>query len=447
MTNGAVVLGVPVDNVSMDETLLKIEEFLLEGSFHQVATANVDYLVNAVANAKYKEILCKCDLVIADGMPVVLASRLLGSPLRERVSGADLVPRLAGLSRQRGYGIFLLGASPGVSELAARRMEDMGARIVGRLSPPIRPLAEFDNDAILAEIEKASPHILLVAFGSPKQELWIDQNRDRLRVPVCIGVGGSLDFLAGVIPRAPGWIQRVGLEWAYRIWAEPRRLAGRYAKDALWMARYFSVQLALSLASRRRGHALQIGVDSIGSVNILSATGMMTGSRLAQFERTAFTLADRGGALVVELTGVSHLGADGTHTLTGLLRVATSRGCRLWLAGMPPALRERSRRRAATGCLPPFLRFSTPCVRRREDACNSRLNWAMAGPRAASAEKSREAREARWRESVVRCWKRTNCLSSIPAVCRSSMPVYLLSRLAPPAGWFWAIVRGCRCRR
>lgn len=335
MTNGAVVLGVPLDNVSMEETLLRIGEFIREGSFHQIATANVDYLVTAVGNPEFKEILCRCDLVVADGMAVVLASRLLGSPLQERVAGADLVPRLAGLSSEHGYGIFLLGASPQVSEVAARHLEERGARIVGRLSPPVRPLEEFDHEAILAEIEKANPDILLVAFGSPKQEIWIHQHRDRLKVPVCIGIGGSLDFLAGAVPRAPAWMQHGGLEWAYRLGAEPRRLARRYLKDAMWMARYFSVQLALSIASRRKGNALQIDLASIGSVNILSATGMMTGSRLAQFERAAFSVAERGGALIVELKGVSHLGADGIHSLTGLLRVASGCGCQLWLAGMP----------------------------------------------------------------------------------------------------------------
>src|SRR5579862_8135391 len=269
MTNGLAILGVPVDNVSMEETVGKIEEFIRDGSFHQIATANVDYLVNAVNNPLYKEILCRCDLVVADGMPVVFASRLLGSPLTERVAGADLVPRLGHLSAQKRYGIFLLGAAPEVCRVAAARLEEMGAQIVGRLSPPACPLDEFDNDEILAEIERANPDILLVAFGSPKQEMWIHQNRDRLKVPVCIGIGGSLDMLVGAVSRAPLWMQQASLEWVYRLCVEPRRLARRYLKDALGMVRYFSVQLAISAATRRSGSALQIGIESIGSVSIL----------------------------------------------------------------------------------------------------------------------------------------------------------------------------------
>jgi len=335
MTKGVVVIGVPIDNVSMDETLRRIEDFIVEGSFHQIATANVDFLVNAVRNREYKEILCQCDLVLADGMPIVWASHLLGAPLAERVTGADLVPRLAQLSKRRGYSIFLLGATPEVCEVAAGRLEEMGARIAGKLTPPLCGLDKFDNDHILAEIEKANPDILLVALGSPKQERWIHQHRERLKVPVCIGVGGSLDFLAGATPRAPGWMQRAGLEWLCRLWAEPRRLAPRYLKDALGMARYFSVQLAFNLGARRSGGALRIGVESIGSVDILSASGMMTGSRLAQLELAASSRASKGGALVVELADVSYLGADGIRALAGLRRLASSRGCQFWLAGIP----------------------------------------------------------------------------------------------------------------
>src|SRR5450432_1697250 len=131
MTNGLTILGVPIDNVTMEETLGKIDEFIAEGSFHQLATANVDFLVNAVNDPQYREILCRCDLVVADGMPVVLASRMLGTPLKERVTGSDLVPLLA----KKGYKIFLLGSKPEDSRIAAQRLEELGGKVVGRLSP------------------------------------------------------------------------------------------------------------------------------------------------------------------------------------------------------------------------------------------------------------------------------------------------------------------------
>lgn len=334
MTRGVVVLGVPIDNVSMEETLRRIEDFVLDGSFHQIATANVDFLVNAVHDQKYKEILSNCDLVLADGMPVVWASELLGSPLTERVAGADLVPRLARLSNEKDYGIFLLGATPGVCEAAAARLKEMGARIAGTLAPPPCALDKFDNDSILAEIERANPDILLVALGSPKQEKWIYQNRHQLQVPVAIGIGGSLDFLAGAIPRAPAWMQRAGLEWLYRLSVEPRRLAPRYLKDAFGMARYFSVQLAINLATRRSGRGLKIAIESHGSVDVLRASGMMTGCRLDELGLAASSLLSKSGALIVDLAAVSYLGADGIRVLAGLQRRASGCGCQLWLTGI-----------------------------------------------------------------------------------------------------------------
>jgi N-acetylglucosaminyldiphosphoundecaprenol N-acetyl-beta-D-mannosaminyltransferase len=338
MTNGVAILGVPIDSVRMEQALQRIEEFILERSFHQIATANVDFLVSAIANPEYREILRRCDLVVADGMPLILASRLLGSALLERVTGSDLVPRLAALSHRKGYGIFLLGAQREVSAAATRHLEEMGARIVGRLSPPVRPLDAIDDEEILDAIEKANPDILLVAFGSPKQEIWIDRNRPRLKVPVCVGIGGALDFVSGNIGRAPVWMQRACLEWCYRLWQEPRRLAPRYFKDALFLARYFSVQLAVSVAKPRGRQTLRIGVDSIGPVTILSASGMMTGSRLAELEHAALMVAEKSEALVVGLADVSYLGADGICTLARLHRVAKQRHDRFWLAGPRPAL-------------------------------------------------------------------------------------------------------------
>ncbi|MBV8902814.1 MAG: WecB/TagA/CpsF family glycosyltransferase [Acidobacteriia bacterium] len=347
MAQGVAILGVPIDNVSMEEALGRIEEFIQEGSCHQIATANVDYLVHAQKDSGYQEILCMCDLVVADGMPLVWASRWFGAPLKERVTGSDLVPRLAALSARKGYGIFLLGATPEVSQGAEERLQSQypGMRIVGRFSPPVRPLEELDDEEILREIERAAPDILLVAFGSPKQEKWIHRNRARLKVPVCIGIGGTLDFIAGAVPRAPRWMQHAGLEWVYRTWAEPRRLAGRYLRGALWTARHLTRQLAVNLAPRLDPKGLQVSIQSIGAVHILGIEGMMAGSGLARLEDVALSLAAYGEPLVLELTKVSHVGADGLRTLVALLRKARSRRCEFWLAGMTPQL-ERTLRSA-----------------------------------------------------------------------------------------------------
>ena len=249
------VLGVPFDNVTMHEAMDLIEEQIEERGFHQVATANVDFVINAIRDRSLQEMLCSCDLVVPDGMPIVWASRLMGARLKERVSGIDLIPRLAELASKRCYGIYLLGASERSSQRAAealkRRFPDL--RIVGRYSPPVTPLAEMDHEAILRRIEEAQPDVLLVAMGHPKQERWLAMHRHRLKVPLCMGIGASLDFLAGEFSRAPMWMQSAGLEWLYRAAQEPRRLAQRYLTDAYGLARHLPVQVAASAIQPREG--------------------------------------------------------------------------------------------------------------------------------------------------------------------------------------------------
>src|SRR5215469_9547109 len=229
------VLGVPFNNVTMDEAVKIIEEKIEGGGYHQVATANVDFLMHAIHDKELRDILCACSLVVPDGMPILWSARLMGSPLKERVCGIDLVPRLAELSARRGYSIYLLGASDKSSQRAAEILEERypGLRIAGRYSPPVRPLEQMNHEEILERIELARPDILLVAFGNPKQEKWLSMHRNRLRVPVSIGIGGSLDMIAGKLTRAPRWIQKCGMEWLFRAAQEPRRLARRYVVDAL----------------------------------------------------------------------------------------------------------------------------------------------------------------------------------------------------------------------
>src|ERR1700677_4522207 len=244
--NKVAILGVPIDNLSMDEVMQTLEDHIAEGGFHQIATANVDFLIKSIHDDELHETLCRCDLVLPDGMPLVWASRLMGSALKERVAGADLVPRLVSLAAARGYRVFLLGAEDASSARAAVWMESQypGVRIVGRYSPEFKPLDEMDHEDILCRIEAAQPDILLVAFGNPKQEKWLAMHRHRLNVPLCIGIGASLDFLSGKVTRAPKWMQASSLEWAYRLCQEPARLAKRYLGNAAGLLWFFTLQLA-----------------------------------------------------------------------------------------------------------------------------------------------------------------------------------------------------------
>jgi N-acetylglucosaminyldiphosphoundecaprenol N-acetyl-beta-D-mannosaminyltransferase len=337
--------GVPVDDVLMDEALQRIERMIADGGTHHIATANVDFLVHAAKDEEYRRMLCMCDLVVADGMPIVWASKLFGIPLRERVTGSDLVPLLVHLSARKGYSIFLLGATAEVAERAVRQMEKSapGVRVVGRMSPPIMPLDQIDSEAILAEIERAKPDILLVAFGSPKQEKWISRNRHRLNVPVCIGIGATLDFMSGVVKRAPLWMQKSGFEWLYRMAVEPKRLGPRYFKDAVWMSRHLVLQVALHRVRSFRSERLEVALDVIGSVHVIQISGSMAGSGLTKLHELLSSAIQKQHPIVLDLTKTSHVGADGLWALAGMLRLADRHRCEVRLSGLSSSLQKELR--------------------------------------------------------------------------------------------------------
>lgn len=227
------ILGVPLDAVTMDEALDRITEMVESGRPHYVVTPNVDFLVQAQKNRELHRILCEADLVLCDGQPLVWASRWLGNPLPERVAGADLTPRLLEQAAQKGHRVFLLGASPDSNDEACRRLRlrHPDLQLVGQYSPPFCALEEMDHEATICRIRAAEPDILLISFGCPKQEQWIARNYRALGVPVCLGLGATIDFLAGRVRRAPAWMQQSGLEWTYRLLQEPRRLFRRYWTD------------------------------------------------------------------------------------------------------------------------------------------------------------------------------------------------------------------------
>lgn len=224
------LLGTLVDNVSMRMAIARIRSFIQSGTPHQVVTVNVDFLRLARRDALFRTVVNSADLVVADGMPLVWASRLRGDPLPQRLSGIELMHACAEMAVDAGYRIFLLGAGPGVAQEAAAVLEQRfpGIHVAGTYTPPLRDFSAEEDSAILAHIRAAAPHMLFVAFGAPKQEQWIRGHLHELSVPVCMGIGGTFDILAGRVSRAPLWMQRSGLEWAYRLWQEPHRLWKRY---------------------------------------------------------------------------------------------------------------------------------------------------------------------------------------------------------------------------
>jgi len=331
------VLGVPFCNLTMDETVALIEEQIREGGFHQVATASVDFLKNAMQDKNLRDALCSCDMVVPDGMPIVWISRLFGTPLKERVSGIDLVERLAEVSSRRGYGIFLLGDTDSRSQRAVRALRQRypELRIVGRYSPEPKPLEQMDHEEILRRIEEASPDILLVAFGIPRQEQWLAMHRDRLKTPVCIGIGGSLDCISGTVRRAPLWMQRNGLEWLHRTVQEPRRLAARYTAGAMCLLRRLPGYIAASLVQPRHTGAPNLLVREVGNTKLITMIGNLTGPVLEEFNLHSRDACLEGRNIVVNFSKAGYMGAESLGSLIQLQGRMHKRREQLWLAGLP----------------------------------------------------------------------------------------------------------------
>lgn len=220
------VLGIPVDNVTMEEAIKKVQYFLEKYSENDgvktIYTPNSEIMMAAQRDEELKNILCTGSMLIADGAGVVLAAKILGYTLPERVAGYDLVENVFSTFAVKGLRVFLLGAKPGVAETAAINITSKykGVEISGYHHGYF---SEDENESIINKINESKSDLLLVALGAPKQEKWIHKYKDLLKVKVCIGVGGSLDGYAGIVPRAPVFFQKHGLEWLYRLCKEPRR--------------------------------------------------------------------------------------------------------------------------------------------------------------------------------------------------------------------------------
>lgn len=259
------LFGIEIDALKMHQAVSRVLAWTETGRGHcrYVVTPNVDHTVMYQHRADLRRAYRGASMVLADGAPVVLASRLLRRGLPERVAGSDLVPALfdaacrrctpgrsgktspaAGPTARRPADrggrplrVFLLGAAPGVAKKAARNIEARwpSVRVVGVLSPPLGFERDVTaNRAIFKAISAARPDVLIVGLGAPKQEAWVSTHCHRIEAPVALCVGATIDFLAGHRRRSPRWMRRVGLEWLHRLLTEPRRLGARYARD-LWV--------------------------------------------------------------------------------------------------------------------------------------------------------------------------------------------------------------------
>ncbi len=217
------ILGVPIDNVDMEGALARVQELLKDGSIGAIYTPNSEMVVNAVRDKGFMEVLRAGELVVPDGVGIILASRIYGTPLTERVAGFDLMLQMLDMLNRYKKGVFLFGAKPGIAGKAAKNIlrDYENIRVKG-----VRDgyFSDRDIPGIIEQINSSGAEVLFVALGSPKQEKWIAGYRDRLRVNIAMGVGGSFDVLAGEATRAPAFFRGLGLEWFYRLITQPWRI-------------------------------------------------------------------------------------------------------------------------------------------------------------------------------------------------------------------------------
>jgi N-acetylglucosaminyldiphosphoundecaprenol N-acetyl-beta-D-mannosaminyltransferase len=233
----AFLLGLPFHVITMDETIDDAIAAVKAREPTYYITANVDFIAQAHDNEALKDILFHAHRVVCDGMPLVWLSRYFHPVLPERVAGSDLVFRLFEQAEQHSWKMYFLGSDDATLSETKNILSDRYPKmeVVGTFSPPFGTVESWPNEAILADIKAAKPDLLLVAVGCPKQEYWISKYYKEAGVPLSIGIGASLDFICGTQVRAPKWIQKIGMEWSWRMLSDPKRLVKRYAKDLYYL--------------------------------------------------------------------------------------------------------------------------------------------------------------------------------------------------------------------
>lgn len=229
-------LNIKIDNLTMNEAVDEIDKLINNGSYNYVVTPNLDHIVQLEKDEEFKEIYEHADLIVADGKPLIWISKFLKKPIKEKISGSDLFPRVCELAAKKGYTIFIMGSGEGIAAKAAKRLSQKypGLCFVGTYSP------KFGFEKMPEELEKmkklvlkAKPDIMAVSLGAPKGEKFIYKHLNEYKVPLSMQIGATIDFEAENIKRAPKWMSNVGLEWLFRITQDPKRLIKRYWNDAI----------------------------------------------------------------------------------------------------------------------------------------------------------------------------------------------------------------------
>lgn len=225
-----------IDNLTMAETLHEIDKLIQKKNCSYVVTPNVDHIVRLEKDVELQKVYKNASLILTDGKPLIWISKWYKTPIKEKISGSDLFPKVCELAANKNYTMYLLGAAEGVADTAAKNLMKKypGLNVVGTYSPPFGfEKNEQEMNKIKTQIQEVHPDILIVGLGCPKQEKFMYYHCKELGVPISFGLGASIDFEAGNIKRAPKWISNHGLEWLYRFSKEPKRLFKRYFVDDL----------------------------------------------------------------------------------------------------------------------------------------------------------------------------------------------------------------------
>jgi N-acetylglucosaminyldiphosphoundecaprenol N-acetyl-beta-D-mannosaminyltransferase len=361
------ILGIPIDNVTLNEAVDRI--FSMINGFKNdcipryVATVNVDFIVNtlswSIEHSRHPElldILRRADLVTADGMPVVWISKIMDSPLKERVTGSDMLPYLSGKAAELGKSIFLFGARPGIADNAAKILikKYPGLKIAGTYSPDIATEGEamldsFEKDKeIVTMINNSGTDILFIGLGNPKQEIWFNRNRDSIKVPVSIGVGGSFSFITGDVSRAPEWMQKSGLEWIYRICQDPCRLWKRYFNGLVKLGTstilpviYHKICRALLMIRSHKSYATdKIGINVRHNKNSVILKMPVNATRESISDIWAFILHFKESSLVIDFKETRYIDLYVMGFLLNLWRYYISIRKNIYLSGMSPLVKR-----------------------------------------------------------------------------------------------------------
>jgi N-acetylglucosaminyldiphosphoundecaprenol N-acetyl-beta-D-mannosaminyltransferase len=338
------LLGLPIDAIDLAGAQKRIRAAAAARLPCFMSTPNVNFVIESRSDRAFRDAVLHSDLSVADGMPLVWLARVLGIPLRERVAGSNLFEALSGGGDERRLAVYFFGGSDGVAEAAGRRLgrEAKGLVCVGHESPGFGSVEEMSGEETIRRINASNADLLVVSLGARKGQAWIERNRLRLNVPVVSHLGAVVDFTAGRIRRAPAWMQRVGLEWLWRIKEQPS-LWRRYLNDGLALALLLLTHVlpyVWYMRSRRHPAEASVEASETKHVYVIVLRGAWTRANIAVLRRSFSQAARSGKNVRLEMTSVSHVDSAFVGLVMLLLAYQQQHCRRLAIVSVPGAVRR-----------------------------------------------------------------------------------------------------------